>query len=108
MKHPIYAVAGAAVLVSLAVAAEVRITLPAETGTLKDGPGLQLAQLSCLTCHSAEYIGTQPRMGRAFWEASVKKMREKYGAPIADGDVQKLVDYLTSNYGAADPPRPGK
>ncbi|MEQ1852130.1 MAG: cytochrome c [Chthoniobacteraceae bacterium] len=93
---------GATLLVSLALAAEVRITLPPETGTLRDGPGLALVQTSCLTCHSAEYISTQPPFPRAFWEASVKKMREKYGAPVAEGDVGKLVDYLAAAYGAPD------
>lgn len=83
-----------------------RITLPAETGTLKPGPGVELAQASCLMCHSVEYISTQPPMTRAFWEASVKKMREKYGAPAPDEAVQKLVDYLTTAYGVADKPKP--
>ena len=55
-------------------------------------------------CHSVEYISTQPLMPRAFWEASVKKMREKYGAPTADDAVQKLVDYLAAIYGAPDKP----
>jgi mono/diheme cytochrome c family protein len=102
MKRAIAFITGAAGLVSLALAVERRITLPPETGTLRNGSGLELAQASCLTCHSSEYISTQPPMARAFWEASVKKMREKYGAPLADGDVQKLVDYLASTYGVSD------
>lgn len=83
-----------------------RITLPAETGTLKPGPGVELAQANCLMCHSVEYISTQPPMTRTFWEASVKKMREKYGAPAPDDAVQKLVDYLTTAYGAVEKPKP--
>jgi hypothetical protein len=108
MRSAIPFVIGAAGVVSLALAAEVKITLPPETGTLADGPGLPLAQANCLTCHSSEYISTQPPMPRAFWEASVKKMREKYGAPVPDGDVQKLVDYLASTYGASGGPNPQK
>jgi sulfite dehydrogenase len=100
MKPAIPIIAGAASFAAVALAAEMRITLPPEAGTLRDGPGLALAQANCLTCHSSEYISTQPRMPRAFWDASVKKMREKYGAPVADGDVQKLVDYLAETYGA--------
>lgn len=90
---------GAIAVASLVRAAEVKITLPPETGTLKPGPGVELAQANCLTCHSVEYISTQPPMPKAFWEASVKKMREKYGAPTPDDAVQKLVDYLTATYG---------
>jgi len=100
MKHTIPLLAWAVGLTSIALAGEVKITLPPETSTLRDGPGFPLAQVSCLTCHSSEYISTQPRMPRAFWEASVKKMREKYGAPVADADVAKLVDYLAAMYGA--------
>jgi sulfite dehydrogenase len=101
MKHAIPLLAGAASLVSIALAVEMKITLPEETVTLRDGPGLLLVKANCLTCHSSEYISTQPPMPRAFWEASVKKMREKYGAALADGDLQGLVDYLAVTYGAA-------
>jgi cytochrome c551/c552 len=41
----------------------------------------------------------QPPLGRAFWKGSVQKMQQKYGAPIADAQVEPLVDYLTKNYG---------
>jgi mono/diheme cytochrome c family protein len=91
---------GSVAAASLVCAAEVKITLPPETGTLKPGPGVELAQANCLTCHSVEYISTQPPMPKAFWEASVKKMREKYGAPTPDDAVQKLVEYLAATYGA--------
>ena len=91
---------------AIALAGEVKISLPAETGTLKPGPGMEFALASCLTCHSVEYISTQPPMTRAFWEASVKKMREKYGAPAPDDTMQKLIDYLTAAYGIPDKPKP--
>jgi len=38
-------------------------------------------------------------MPRAFWKSSVQKMQQKYGAPIPDGQVDALADYLTKNYG---------
>jgi hypothetical protein len=47
-------------------------------------------------------VTSQPRLDRKFWEASVKKMREKYGAPIADEAVAALVEYLVATYGTAD------
>jgi len=73
--------------------------LPPETATLKPGPGVELVTGQCLLCHSADYIGTQPRLSRAGWEASVKKMKEKYGAPIPADKTSALVDYLVANYG---------
>jgi cytochrome c553 len=89
-----------------AFAGEVKITLPPETGMLKPGPGMELALASCLTCHSMEYISTQPPMKRAFWEASVKKMREKYGADAPEATLQQLIDYLTATYGIPEKAKP--
>jgi hypothetical protein len=80
-------------------AAPVTITLPPETGTYKSAPGVELAQANCLMCHSTEYVSTQPPMPRKFWEATVKKMIEKYGAPTPEAQVSALVDYLTASYG---------
>ena len=83
-----------------ALAAEVSITLPPETSTYKPAKGAELLQANCLLCHSADYIPTQPRMARKFWEAEVKKMREKYHAPIAEENVPGILEYLVANYGA--------
>lgn len=80
-------------------AAPVKIELPPETATLKPGPNVELAVTFCLTCHSAEYISYQPPMDRAFWKGSVDKMRQKFGAPIPEDQVEKLADYLAAAYG---------
>lgn len=85
----------------------VKITLPPETGVFKAEPDAALANAQCLTCHSIEYVTTQPPMPRAFWAASVKKMREKYGAGIPDDLVEPLVGYLTRNYGVGESSVPG-
>ena len=74
--------------------------LPVETCKLKPGPGAELATASCLLCHSADYVSTQPRLTRTAWKATVGKMRLKYGAPIATNKVDEIVDYLTATYGA--------
>ena len=74
--------------------------LPSETAKLKPGTGIELATASCLLCHSADYISTQPRLSAAGWRAGVEKMRAKYGAPIATNNVERLVNYLTDNYGS--------
>lgn len=83
-----------------ALAGEVTIALPAETAVFNPGKGVELAQANCLICHSADYIRNQPPMPRKFWEAEVKKMREKYGAPAPEEVAPALVDYLAATYGA--------
>ena len=83
-------------------AGEVSITLPLETGTYKAAPGVELVQANCVICHSTEYVATQPPMPRKFWEATVKKMKEKFGAPTPDAQVAALVDYLAANYGSPE------
>lgn len=89
------------VVPGLLFAGEVKITLPAETGMYRKGPGVELAMAHCLMCHSSEYVSTQPPMPRKFWEASVKKMKEKFGAPTPEEQVVALVDYLTATYGVS-------
>ena len=93
----VFAVAAAAAVAS---AAGLKIELPKETATLKPGPGVDAANAQCLTCHSVDYISTQPRdKPLAFWKAEVEKMKKVYGAPIPDDQIEPLADYLTRNYG---------
>jgi cytochrome c553 len=84
-------------------AAPVAYDLPPEIATFKPGPNLDVVMNNCTGCHSADYIATQPRgpkFARAFWQAEVTKMIKVYGAPIAEADVPKIVEYLAANYGA--------
>jgi cytochrome c5 len=79
-------------------------TLPALAGEadvrLKDGPGKKLVEANCTMCHSLDYIQmNSPFLDRKGWEASVNKMIKTMGAPVAEGDVQNIVDYLASQYG---------
>jgi sulfite dehydrogenase (cytochrome) subunit B len=74
-------------------------TLPEETATLRPGPGKETAQNNCVTCHSLDYISTQPpNRGKAFWQDEVTKMIKAYHAPINDADAQAIVDYLAKTY----------
>ena len=67
---------------------------------LRDGPGRQLVEANCVMCHSLDYIPmNSPFLDRKGWEASVTKMIKVMGAPIAEGDAQKIVDYLAGQYG---------
>lgn len=76
--------------------------LPADTAKLKPGAGVPLVMANCALCHSADYISTQPRLTRAQWQATVVKMQQKYGAPIATNSIASLVEYLADAYGSRD------
>ena len=80
-------------------AGETVIELPDETATYKPAKGVELAQAFCVQCHSVEYTAIQPPMPMKFWDAEVKKMREKYFAPVPPELDAKLADYLVSAYG---------
>ena len=73
--------------------------LPEETATLRPGPGVETAGDICASCHSVDYINTQPpRSGKEFWEAEVKKMIKSYHAPISEADAKTIADYLAKTY----------
>jgi sulfite dehydrogenase (cytochrome) subunit B len=78
---------------------KVSIQPPAETAVLKPGPGQDVAQANCFSCHSVDYIYMQPPMTEAQWRAVVVKMKKVMGAPIADEDVDVIVKYLVSQNG---------
>lgn len=88
-----------------APAMALEVKLPPETAMYKpsDLPGYQLAQQNCLICHSAQYVQSQPPGSpRKYWEATVKKMKAPFGAPLKDEDIAPIVDYLTKVYGKGD------
>ena len=94
--------AGVTVAITAPAAARpVTYTLPAESSTLKKtaDPGYPRAELQCVTCHSRDYITTQPRgKGKEFWTAEVTKMVNVYAAPIPEPDRAVIADYLAANY----------
>jgi cytochrome c551/c552 len=77
----------------------VHLDLPLETAAFKPAPGSEIANGQCLICHSVEYVTTQPPLPGSFWAASVKKMRDKFGAPLPEAQIEPLVSYLTKHYG---------
>ena len=82
-------------------AAPVSYKLPEETAAFRPGPNLEVVQNNCTGCHSADYIATQPRGPKYkadFWKAEVNKMIKLYGAPVADADVPRIVEYLAATY----------
>jgi hypothetical protein len=70
-----------------------------ESILLIDAPGHDLTTTSCSRCHSLDYIPMNaPVMSRASWEKTVRKMVDKFGAPIAQADIAQILDYLTAHY----------
>jgi sulfite dehydrogenase (cytochrome) subunit B len=86
-----------AMLLPVLVATSVRAG--EESVTLRDDTGSELITTRCVICHSVDYVPMNaPVMTRARWEASVRKMIEKFGAPITQDDSAQIVDYLSKNY----------
>lgn len=82
------------------------ISLPADTATYQPStlPGYEKTVANCMLCHSAQYARMQPTTSpRGYWEATVKKMKKPFGAPLADEDIPLIVDYLVKTYGAERP-----
>ena len=73
--------------------------LPDDIAAFRPGPGVEVAQSNCASCHSADYINFQPpKKGQAFWEAEVQKMIKVYHAPINEKDAKTITDYLANSY----------
>jgi mono/diheme cytochrome c family protein len=70
------------------------ITLPRYQPNLPPGAGREAFATGCLSCHTTRYITSQPPLTAAKWEESVRKMIKTYGAPIAEDQVQPIVQYL--------------
>jgi cytochrome c5 len=84
----------------LMVAAAMAVGADENRIQLKDDPEAATVRAACSVCHSADYIEMNSRfLKRAGWEAEVNKMIKVMGAPIAESDVPRIVDYLTRNYG---------
>ncbi len=84
-----------------ASAAPIAYALPPESAAFGPGPNLETVVNNCTACHSADYIFIQPRgpkFKEDFWRAEVNKMIRVYGAPIAEADIPKIVEYLTATH----------
>jgi sulfite dehydrogenase (cytochrome) subunit B len=67
---------------------------------LKEATGKNVTENICSGCHSLDYIRINaPFMTRQTWTASVNKMVQMFGAPIAPTDAATIIDYLSANYG---------
>ena len=102
MKKPIIlllAIVAGAALAGIAVAASKKYQMPDENAVFLPGPGSDIAQNNCVSCHSTDYVNFQPsKKGQAFWDAEVQKMIKVYHAPISEGDARTIADYLAKTY----------
>ena len=90
---------GAPILPAAAAAATAAAPAATEVTDLRDGPGRDVTLGRCIICHSVEYIPSNaPAMNRAAWQKTIAKMRDKFGAPITDGEAKQILDYLDANY----------
>jgi hypothetical protein len=70
-----------------------------ETIQLRDAPGREPTTAFCATCHSLDYIEMNAEVfDRAGWEKNVRKMIDRFGAPIPEADARQIIDYLAENY----------
>ena len=88
-------------LTSSAVAADKTISMPPDDAYagLKPGPGVEVTQRQCMTCHSTDYIVMQPHGSAKQWDGVVTKMIKVFGAPVNDQDAKTIVEYLATHYG---------
>lgn len=68
---------------------------------LPAGAMQQKATTACLECHEARII-VQQRLSKAVWTKEVDKM-VKWGALVDANDRDALIDYLSGNFGPAQP-----
>jgi cytochrome c5 len=67
---------------------------------LKEGPGQQVVEDNCGSCHSLDYLRTNSLfLDRTGWQSEVAKMINAFGAPVTPEDAKTIVDYLVKNYG---------
>jgi hypothetical protein len=66
---------------------------------LKDGAGRELTRARCVICHSLDYIPMNAAvMSRAEWEKSIRKMIDRFGAPVTEDEAHQILDYLAQQY----------
>lgn len=91
----------ALVLAGPALGKPLRYALPEDSTELRPAkhPGFEATQNNCMSCHSGDYILTQPpKSGPGFWQAEVTKMIKVYHAPVDDADAKTIAEYLAQTY----------
>jgi mono/diheme cytochrome c family protein len=81
------------------------LTAPAHTQTqpidpLPNGAAKTIVQRACITCHTVKVITTK-RASEAEWAKTVDNMVNR-GVVLSDDDIDKLIDYLSTNFKPVD------
>jgi mono/diheme cytochrome c family protein len=76
--------------------AKVSVELPASQVSFPPGNGSDIANASCLICHSAGMVLRQPPLTQDEWTVEINKMRNAFGAPLPPDQVEALAKYLLS------------
>ena len=72
----------------------------APTGDLPPGPGHDLIERACSSCHSATIV-THQRLDREGWTDLVYQMADR-GALVSDAELEQIIEYLAQSF----PPEP--
>jgi hypothetical protein len=75
------------------------VDLPPGDSLFPGGASADAINNNCLACHSDDMVLNQPPLPKATWEAEVHKMITAYKAPVDEGDVAAIVDYLVKTKG---------
>ena len=78
----------------------VSVDLPTSTEVFPGGATAETINANCLSCHSAGMVLTQPNLAKAAWAGIFDKMIHAYKAPVDEGEMTAIVDYLASTKGA--------
>ncbi len=68
--------------------------------SLAPGKDRPLVKQSCATCHSLAPIIRHAGFTKPVWRKEVRKMIDRYGAPIDDELARRITAYLQRNYSA--------
>lgn len=71
-----------------------RITLPYHGREFAGGPQASVANTYCLMCHSGGIVMTQPPLSLSAWKAELNKMKNAYGCPLPESDVDELTQFI--------------
>ena len=80
----------------------VSITLPQETATFPNRPGVEAITANCTACHSPDMILNQPALTQEQWQSTITKMREVYKAsidPAAEGAILRYLEAVSARSG---------
>lgn len=74
------------------------VALPLSAEGLPEGPGKELVEVICSTCHNTQRIATQ-ELTKPQWEAKVLEMLQEE-PDVKQSERDKIVEYLAKNFPA--------